>query len=104
MNLKKLSLKQLKKLKEEYRPEATSQVFFIFALIASAMLSESFSIIHEYVKEFHRDVYNEWAWVVTVLGIFFAIATVIAAYLISIRDHNKIYDEIERRSRHKKKK
>lgn len=103
MNLKKKTDAELQAMLKEYRPEAVSQIFFIFALISSAAIGESFNIIHEYVKEFHRNFYSHWAWVFVVLSIAFAAGVIFLAFYISVDPHDKVFTEIERRSKLKKK-
>lgn len=104
MDVKKMTTKELMKKRDAYRPEALSQIFFIFALISSALFSEALSIIHEFIKENFPLVYSQWAWVVVVLGLVFTAAVIVLAYFVSVRDHSKIFDELERRSAKKKKK
>ena len=103
MNLRKMTTKELERKRDRYRPEALSQTFFILALVSSAMLGEALTIIHEYIKENFLTAYNEWAWVAAFLGLVISVMVIVSAYAISVKDHNKIAVELNRRSEKKNK-
>lgn len=99
MDLRRKSMKQLRAMQEERRPEAISQLFLVLALFAGASLSELVNIAHETFKT--SDNYSYYVALMIGVGSGFIFSLMYFSHKISSKPYDEVNDEIERRNRHK---